>query len=172
MISRYWIAKSSARRNRAIDWKRNDSDKIQNESTLSCTSSIVCCLLKTRPFAHICAFSGIFETVSRWRRENNSMHRVARVTPSTYTHRPPNSMVAWITSDTWYILSILSFYVPRGFLPDSFESFSDSNRRRLKAVSELPTNPTEYLRSLKTDFRPCHTVGTAAYTCTKSKIFF
>ena len=52
-------------------------------TTLNCTSSIVCCLLKTRPFAHICAFSGIVDPVRSCRCENNSLHCVARVIPST-----------------------------------------------------------------------------------------
>ena len=88
-------------------------NKIHNESTPSCTSSIVCCLLKTRPFAHICAFSGILEPVRRWRRENNSMHSVARVTPSTYTHRLPYSMVACIRSGTWCV-SVHSLWRAKG----------------------------------------------------------
>ena len=71
---------------------------VRNKST----SSIVCCLLKTRPLAHICAFSGTFEPVRICSRENISLHCVAPVIPSTYTHRSPYSMVTCITSDTQF----------------------------------------------------------------------
>jgi len=44
-----------------------------------------------------------------------------------------------------------------------FDSFSDENRPRLTAESELPATPTEYFKSLKTHLAPEHTVGTAAH---------
>ena len=137
----------------------------QNQPTLSCTSSIVWCLLKTRPFAHICAFSGIFEPVRRWMRENNSLHCVTRVIPSTYRYRSPYSMVTCITSDEQF--QFINNKRKRGFIPDSLESFV--KRHRLIAVSELSANPTEYFRSLKIHLTPLHTVGIAAYKCMKSK---